>query len=390
MRQGLIGRDCKMGKEIAIDLYLLYISGSAGWFVSREFGALFELDLQTGKCSPLTNVSQCHGISGPYSVRYKKDEYLYLFPEKRGSIFIYNMDIMRFHELKIPDADNYNIAVSEVHIIEDRLYAVCSGLGRIVVLDQDSIWSSYDVQEDISGYSVSIGNKIFCTSYKKNVLVEFDSQNGLRKCYDLPEPMMNIVSHGTELWLSGYKPYIYIWDYISHEVLEKIEIPQIALPDIQNERWPIFQKIVSSETYVWCIPLSTNYFVYINKKEKRAKVLEVIVPKSVSSSGAWFRFISVIDNRYLLVSFIKQAKVFQIDMEQAVVSERIITAREDECQEILDERFRKEVVREFHSGGSFSDYISYIEKSAGCHKEQGVYRNYGKEIYDALSGEEYH
>lgn len=379
-----------MEKKINIELYLLYISENLGWFVNRDFGCLLELNLQTGQCNLLTKVLQCDGTGKFYSVRYKKDEYLYLFPENKGSILIYNMKTMQFHELKISNSDNDNIGVSEVHIINNTLYAVCSGLGKIVVLNQDSILDLYDIQENIEGYSVSIGSKIFCVSYKSEAIVEFDSQDGETNCYSLPERMMNIACDRTKIWLSGYKPYVYTWDYLSHEVSEKIEIPQVFLSNIINKERPIFQRIVSSENYVWCIPYSTNYFVYIHKKDKKINMLEVGQRKFVSYPKAWFRCIGVIDNRYLLVSSIRQAKLFQIDMEQLVVRERTIIMQDDVWQSILENHFHKKVVQESCGGSSLCNYFSYIRKNAERKKEKGFHKNNGKEIYDAVFGTGYH
>lgn len=374
-----------MEKEINIELYSLYTSGDKGWFVNPEFERLFELNLRSGQCSVLMKEKQLGRIRRFYSVQYKKDRFLYLFPKTKGAILIFDLERKCFRELEISNTDQYNIGVNEVHAINEMLYVVCSGLKKIIVMNQNSILTMYDVQEDIGGYSTVVGSKIYCASYEKGMIIEFDSQNGAIQYYDLPEKMMNIVYDGKKIWLSGYDSYLYVWDYFTHEMLDKIEVPQIVITDSKESKWPIFQKLVSSENYVWAIPYCTNYFVYIHKEENNVKVLEIGEKELVRSSKAWFRFIGVIDDRYLLVSSIKTAKLFQIDMEHATVCEKIVVMQDDVWQAMEDEYFEKGVAQEFYGGTGLCDYISHVGKISEGQKEKGLYINYGKKIYDAVS-----
>lgn len=375
-----------MEKEELIELYLLYIEEGTGWFVSHELGYLFEINLQTGKCSALAKVPPCYEEKKIYDVRYKKGELIYLFPDEKGSVFIYNLLYECFYEIKIFN-DKRDISVKEVHVINDILYIICAGLRKIVELKKDKILNVYDINESITGYSVSIGQRIVCVSKECDVITEFDTQNGKTEYYLINEADKpgNIIYDGTKIWLSGYGSYIYTWDYLQHCIIDKIEIPKnLYFSMRKEEKQLLFQRIVCSENYIWFIPFCTNYFLYIHKEEKKINFLKIGQENELNLPGAWFRFISILENRYFLVSSIRQAKLFQVDMERAVVQERKVIIEEKKWKSLLDDFFYKEIVTEMYGVSILQNYISCISKSSYNLKE-GQKEENGKEIYQDFS-----
>lgn len=379
-----------MRKENSIALYLTYIFGGKGWFVSREFRSLFEIELQTGNCKLLSGVPYCDGIENTYEVRYKRNKSLFLFPNCKGPILIYDTEKQKYRELRIPGCENQVVSVNDVHVIRNKVYAVCAGLDVIVEMDDKEILGIYKLGKGSVGYSVLVGCKIICAKKEDAKIIEFDVQTGEIEVYSIQNvsQLGNIVYDGTKIWLSGYDFYIYRWDCFSHGLTDKILISSIAYASGAQGKEPLFQRCVSSRNYIWCIPFTTNCFVYIHKEGKNVNTITVGQDSVGKLSGARFRFIGIIEDRYLLVSSIWDARVFQIDMEQALVCERQILLQHDTWSLLLERKFCEGVVQEQAGGVHLANYLSYIVQENNM-EEKSVVGKSGEEIYDILLRKEY-
>lgn len=164
-------------------------------------------------------------------------------------------------------------------------------------------------------------------------LIEIDYASGSITSHQI-EDIYGIIYTEKFLWVNK-KNEIIIYDNSEHQVVDSIIISDDLLGNQEN-LGNMDARV--SENYIWCVPLHSNEFVYINRVNKEINVLTVKEEQKSEDKIPKYKILFTWKNRYLYLYSRDRNTNFVIDMETAEYEDIDFDMIEDNYQDMLGHR----------------------------------------------------
>ena len=269
-----------------------WIEGTIAWFVDGQQNMLFQLDLESKSCKllaaiPSSNLDRFR--INPKCIKY--EECIYCMPTYGDCIWVYNIVNSEFNKINIVNKEQVPLGINNFWLFEKNIYAVSTGLKKIVRIDLVSRKTEYyDItvnKNEVISLSTKVGEKIYIVSAKSNVVYVFDMLSfnvSMKVVSNINSRLRTICYDGDKFWLSGYCNEIYIWRENDDKATILTNLPRnlkkYNFSDDNKEileysaeyDMPLFIDSIQIGDNVWFIPFQMNDIIYINKNTYEIKV----------------------------------------------------------------------------------------------------------------------
>lgn len=256
--------------------------GNQAWFVHMEYNALFETDVESGKCKYLGYIPQEEICMHWLYVNMKKyGNYLVLAPFMANDIALYDIEknIYIKIELKKYQGNDLKEKFSDLIIYKNKIFFIPMVYSAIVCLDMDTLNVEYieDIVNDIElrrlnqryNFNKPIQQKevLWIGCFATNCIIEYHMDtckyifHKVQKCQ---KGMSGIAYQNGEFWMVQFPQYrIVSWNLYTKEerIYDKFPL------GFEGRIYP-FSHIVCDKQRILLLPEQANMILSLNLKTK--------------------------------------------------------------------------------------------------------------------------
>jgi streptogramin lyase len=320
------------------------VENDVAWMVSGNKDILFEIDMAQHQVVRVIHVPDADGWlfrKNSHCIKFGKD--IVLLPDCGDKIWIYDSLENEFYDIPIEKPDGLRLSITCFWKINDKLFAVSSGLKQIMIIDVskrliDEIYDFPGGQNEKISESINVNQYIYTISSVTNRIYRFDTVEKSFKEYIIPnlsDKMFSICYDGEQFWLGGYRKAVYVWDERDNTIRTIDKFPENfgvynfdkkyeELVNIDSNEFdvPAFVRLVPMESGVWMIPWQANKMLYVDKATYEVKAFELDEEEenkeSISDKELYTKYLVqyVLNGRYIGLYSLKNKCILEIDTEQ--------------------------------------------------------------------------
>ena len=382
------------------------IAENEAWFVGCVVNALFKLNIKSGQYEMVIDFPDYQiNVFRKNQVGIKYGKYILCFPDKGKFIWIYDTIENKLTKIDAINSGNIRIRTTCVFNIDNKIYAVASGLKQIIKIEINSnvcieYYSLFDdaYEGELGEESVCIGQYIYCSDSKTNIICEFNVNTKKCRYYSIPGIVGGITTmcyDGEYFWLTGYNKEIYVWNKEINQTnvinnfpkeCGSYEIDEAKYLKVNKEKivfdTQVFYRSINAKENIWFIPYQCNHILYIDKCNYKLNIMEL--PDEVEDTNSWNRGMQhkylvegvMAEDNIIFLYSMKNEAVIELNMENKEYQYKYYYLREQDKQRIWEL---------FHKNDKLiienrDDDLYYFKKAA---KRQGL-----KEVLaaDAIGG----
>lgn len=317
----------------------VYIEAEKGWYIDEVFNQIFQIDLSTNKVKYIDSYGGTRYKKNSQRLVKKYGNELYIFPFfSRENIIVYDLEKKGYEEIALSNFSNMYYAMVEAwETLNDNIIIYCWRSHKILELNKinKKLTKCVELKND----SVKFGkirndiNSAHILFLDMDKLIEIDFASGSITSHQIKD-ICGIIYTEKFLWVNK-KNEIIIYDNSEHKVVDSIIISDDLLGKQEN-LGNMDARV--SENYIWCVPLYSNEFVYINRVNKEINVLTVKEEQKSEIKIPKYKILFTWKNRYLYLYSRDRNANFMIDMETAEYRDIDFDMIEDNYQDMLGNR----------------------------------------------------
>lgn len=274
----------------------------------------------------------------------KKSNEIYCIPDKGKNILVYDLKWEKFKEIPIGSSQNKRLSIFNSWIQNDNLWCVSYGKNKILKINLNKflVEKQFDVfepKEQVGFEAIKTEESIYCISNCSTRIREFNlssesSKTFVIECQD--KGFNTIVSHGENVYLTGYLDYIYCWNKNSNQI-KKYRISDRTFRYNKNEKvTPRFYRSACLKNVIVFIPYNTqysksNHVVYLDKFTQEINSIDLSHMIGEPVAGEHFVIECFYDNT-LEIGHMSNGYIFQIDFVEKSVSKKNMKFNKEQIQ----------------------------------------------------------
>lgn len=293
----------------------IYVEGNKGWFISRKFNYLYEIDIIANKCTFLAELPESgYEYARYHTLCYKYDDNILCLPDRSNKIWIYSLLSGEFSSILMPGGRTERWCIRKIHRHNDSLF-LFSLFGNCVCevgLSEKKINQRFQFPLEANetvGACVFEETLAYVVVNAENPYVYiFDLNNfvGEKQLLSIQGKRFNtICKRDSKLFLTGSLKEIVVWDLDrkTYQVLDMF--PEgfgyinflFLCPFAKEPTRKVFEQegeFLFCDSFVlndkvWFVPLRTNGLLYLdNETDEIKEVLfenEVETMESIQRAG---------------------------------------------------------------------------------------------------------
>lgn len=372
------------------------------WMVGNHYNAIFSLDFKTNQFEFISKFpNENINIFREHQLCRQVDKNLLFFPDNGQILWIYNINKKTFKHIEIPNPQNVRIGINLSFYLNNRIYAVSSGLQQIIEIDleENKICNICEFGESSSRSGVSsegcvVDKCFYFTLPEQNEIVEYSTETKEIKKFVIDKKFFpqTICWDDHSFWLTGRTREIVRWnrnlnssqDYdipMSVGAYEAKEGELIECVDAVEYEKPLFRWSVRVNDMIWLIPNVATKVMVINLENQTIDALDIEsehedIRSWMRTEKVKHRFECVYKNRFIWLYSFKNREYLVLDTKTGEIQRPNIFL--DNKDKLLAELQREHAVIKEEAWG----FLEFLEM--GYNKTTIIDNEIGKRIYQQV------